>query len=322
MIMNEQNILVIGACGQIGGELVSALRKKYGHQRVIASDLQAQDKLPVDLFPYYRLDVTDRESLENLIKDEKITQIYHLAAMLSASGEQNPVKAWELNMNSLLSVLELSVKHKVAQVFWPSSIAVFGPDAEKTDCPQQGVTEPATVYGISKASGEYWCKYYFEKYGLDVRSIRYPGLISYSCAPGGGTTDYAVDIFHHAVNYKPFACFLKKDTTLPMMYMPDAIRATLELMEAPRENVLVRTAYNLGALSFSPQELATAIEREVPGFIVGYIPDFRQKIADSWPASIDDSAARSDWGWKPEYDLDRMVKDMLANLSLTQENER
>lgn len=314
--MKEQNILVIGACGQIGRELVTALRAKYGHQRVIASDIQAQDSLSVDVFPYYQLDVMNRENLENLITEEKVTQIYHLAAMLSASGERNPVKAWDLNMNSLLSVLELAVKHKVEKVFWPSSIAVFGPDAEKINCPQQGVTEPSTIYGISKVAGEYWCKYYFEKYGLDVRSIRYPGLISYTGAPGGGTTDYAVDIFHHAVNYKPFACFLKKDTILPMMYMPDAIRATLQLMDAPRENIKVRTAYNLGALSFSPEELAAAIEHEVPGFIVGYVPDFRQKIADSWPGSVDDSAAWRDWGWNPEYDLQGMVKDMLTNLSV------
>jgi nucleoside-diphosphate-sugar epimerase len=254
--------------------------------------------------------------LESLIVDLKITQIYHLAAVLSAKGESNPTLAWDLNMNSLLSVLNLSVKHKVSKVFWPSSIAVFGPDSEKINCPQQGVMEPSTVYGISKAAGEQWCKYYFEKYGLDVRSLRYPGLISYTGAPGGGTTDYAVDIFHHAVKDLPYTCFLKEDTALPMMFMPDAINATLQLMDAPARNIKVRTAYNLGALSFTPAELEAEIKHLIPEFSVTYQPDFRQAIADSWPQSIDDSAARKDWEWQPVYNLKAMVSEMLENLSV------
>lgn len=318
--MVQEKILVIGACGQIGRELTAALRLKFGQQQVLASDIQAQGNLSADMYPYFRLDVTDAAALETLIAEEKITQIYHLAAMLSASGEKNPKKAWDLNMDSLLSVLELSVKYNVKKVFWPSSIAIFGPDSEKVSTPQQGVTEPTTVYGISKAAGEYWCKYYFDKFGLDVRSIRYPGLISYTGAPGGGTTDYAVDIFHHAVEDKPFTCFLKEDTVLPMMYMEDAIRATLELMDAPKDKVLVRTAYNLAALSFSPQALTEEIVKLVPDFKVVYAPDFRQQIADSWPGSIDDRAARTDWGWEPAFNLEAMVKDMLLNLKELQEN--
>jgi len=317
--MDQEKILVIGACGQIGRELTAALRLKFGQMQVLASDIQAKNNLSTEVFPYQQLDVTDADALEKLIADEQVTQIYHLAAMLSANGEKNPKKAWDLNMNSLLSVLDLSVKYGVKKVFWPSSIAVFGPDSEKTNTPQQGITEPSTVYGISKAAGEYWCKYYFGKFGLDVRSIRYPGLISYTGAPGGGTTDYAVDIFHHAVEAKPFTCFLKKETVLPMMYMEDAIRATLELMDAPVKNIKVRSSYNLSGLSFSPEELATEIEKLVPDFKVDYTPDFRQQIADSWPGSIDDSAAQTDWNWKPAYNLEAMVSDMLLNLRALQE---
>ncbi|WP_316843787.1 NAD-dependent epimerase/dehydratase family protein [Pedobacter psychrodurus] len=318
--MDQEKILVIGACGQIGRELTAALRLKFGQKQVLASDIQATDNLSVEVFPYHQLDVTDVVALEKLITGEQVTQIYHLAAMLSATGEKHPKKAWDLNMDSLLSVLDLSVKYNVKKVFWPSSIAVFGPDSEKKNTPQQGITEPSTVYGISKAAGEYWCKYYFEKFGLDVRSIRYPGLISYTGAPGGGTTDYAVDIFHHAVEDKPFTCFLKKDTVLPMMYMADAIRATLELMDAPVDNIKVRTSYNLSGLSFSPEELSKEIEKLVEGFKVDYMPDFRQQIADSWPGSIDDRTAQKDWGWKPAYDLKAMVNDMLLNLRELQEH--
>ncbi|RQO73582.1 NAD-dependent epimerase [Pedobacter sp. KBW01] len=316
--MNKETILVIGACGQIGKELVVALRVKNGHDNVIAADILPQENLPAETAPYVKLNVLDAQALEALIVDQKITQIYHLAAVLSAKGESNPTLAWDLNMNSLLSVLDLSVKHKVNKVFWPSSIAIFGPDSEKINCPQQGVTEPTTVYGISKAAGEHWCKYYFEKHGLDVRSLRYPGLISYTGAPGGGTTDYAVDIFHHAVQCKPYTCFLSEETALPMMFMEDAINATLQLMDAPAENVHIRTAYNLGALSFTPQELAAEIKSHVPDFVVSYAPDFRQAIADSWPSSIDDSAARTDWGWKPAYDLTAMTDVMLENLWVLQ----
>ncbi|KIA95991.1 NAD-dependent epimerase [Pedobacter kyungheensis] len=318
--MNKETILVIGACGQIGKELLVALREKNGHDNVIAADIHPQESLPAETAPYVKLNVLDAQALEALIVDQQITQIYHLAAVLSAKGESNPTLAWDLNMNSLLSVLDLSVKHKVNKVFWPSSIAIFGPDSEKINCPQQGVTEPSTVYGISKAAGEHWCKYYFEKHGLDVRSLRYPGLISYTGAPGGGTTDYAVDIFHHAVQGKPYTCFLSEETALPMMFMEDAIHATLQLMDAPAENVHIRTAYNLGALSFTPQELAAEIKSQVPEFVVNYAPDFRQAIADSWPSSIDDSAARKDWGWKPAYDLKAMTTEMLENLLVLQAN--
>ncbi|MGM9478898.1 NAD-dependent epimerase/dehydratase family protein [Pedobacter sp. GSP4] len=316
--MNNTKILVIGACGQIGTELLVALRKKNGQENVIAADIRPQESVAADVAPYFTLDVMDTDALESLIVDLKITQIYHLAAVLSAKGENNPTLAWDLNMNSLLSVLELSVKHKIEKVFWPSSIAVFGPDSQKNNCPQQGVMEPSTVYGISKAAGEQWCKYYFEKYGLDVRSLRYPGLISYTGAPGGGTTDYAVDIFHHAVKDEPYTCFLSEKTALPMMFMPDAIDATLQLMDAPQESIKVRTAYNLNALSFTPEELEEEIKNLIPQFSVSYAPDFRQAIADSWPASIDDQAARTDWGWKPGYDLKTMVKEMLDNLRVLQ----
>jgi nucleoside-diphosphate-sugar epimerase len=311
-----EKILVIGACGQIGRELTAALRKQIPRHCVIAADIQPEDKIGLEVYPYRQLNVLHKEKLEALIAEEKITQIYHLAAMLSANGELNPQAAWQLNMDSLLTVLDLSVKYRVKKVFWPSSIAVFGPDSQKQNCPQQGITEPVTIYGISKAAGEYWCKYYFEKFGLDVRSLRYPGLISYSALPGGGTTDYAVDIFHHAVKGQLFTCFLEDHTALPMMYMHDAIRATLELMDAPGEQLLVRTSYNLGALSFTPKEIYEEIEKEVPGFRIHYAPDFRQQIAESWPQSVDDSQAKKDWGWEPAYDLKSMVSEMLRNLSV------
>jgi len=317
--MNKENILVIGACGQIGKELLVALRKKHGRENVFAADIHHFESLSQEITPYFMLDVLDAAALETLIVNLKITQIYHLAAVLSAKGESNPVVAWDLNMNSLLNVLSVSVRHKIKKVFWPSSIAVFGPDSEKIYCPQQGVTEPSTVYGISKVAGEYWCKYYFEKYGLDVRSLRYPGLISHTGAPGGGTTDYAVDIFHHAVKGLPYTCFLKKETALPMMFMTDAINATLQLMDTHWRNVKVRTSYNVGALSFTPEKLAAEIKMLVPGFSVDYAPDFRQEIADSWPQSIDDSTARKDWEWRPTYDLKAMVREMLENLWIPQE---
>jgi len=311
-----ENILVIGACGQIGRELTAALRLRYGRDAVLATDIQAKDQVALENSPYVQLDVLDKDKLSELIESQGTTQIYHLAAMLSASGERNPQAAWKLNMDSLMNVLDLSLKYGVKKVFWPSSIAVFGPDSPKQNCPQQGVTEPTTIYGISKAAGEYWCKYYFEKFGLDVRSLRYPGLISYTGAPGGGTTDYAVDIFHSAVKGEVYNCFLKEDTALPMMYMRDAIRATLELMSAPVDALSVRTAYNLGALSFTPAEIYKEIAKEVPGFEINYAPDFRQQIADSWPQSVDDRAAQKDWGWKPAYDLEKMVADMLGHIAV------
>lgn len=316
--MNKDKILVIGACGQIGTELLVALRKRYGQENVIATDIYYRTSVPAELMPYYKLDVMDADVLEALIVDLQVTQIYHLAAVLSAKGERDPVMAWELNMNGLLNVLDLSVKHKITKVFWPSSIAVFGPGSVKKDCPQQGVMDPSTVYGISKLAGEQWCRYYFEKHGLDIRSLRYPGLISYTGTPGGGTTDYAVDIFHYAIKGLPYTCFLKEDTALPMMYMADAINATLQLMDAPYKGISVRTAYNLGALSFAPAELEREIRTLIPEFSVSYEPDFRQDIAESWPDSIDDGEARRDWGWKPAYSLKTMVNKMLENLWVLQ----
>jgi nucleoside-diphosphate-sugar epimerase len=309
----KELILVIGACGQIGRELTTALRAKHGVDNVLATDIADPGSVSSAMEPYQKLNVMDTVALEALMESKAFTQVYHLAAVLSANGERNPKAAWDLNMNSLLNVLDLSVKYKVAKVFWPSSIAVFGPNSQKINTPQYGVMEPTTIYGVSKAAGELWCKYYFEKYGLDVRSLRYPGLIS-AGEPGGGTTDYAVDIFHSAVKAQVYECFLKEDTGLPMMYMPDAIRATLELMNAPVVNMSVRTAYNIGALSFTPQQIYAEIVKQLPDFKIAYQPDFRQAIADSWPQSIDDSTARKDWAWEPEYDLESMVIDMLKNI--------
>lgn len=308
----ETKILVIGALGQIGTELTIALRAKYGIENVIAADRASNINTPGT---YRQLDVLNMGMLADIVRKDGITQIYHLAAMLSATGEQNIHAAWELNMNGLLSVLKVATAQQLDKVFWPSSIAVFGPGSPKHLCPQETLTEPNTVYGISKRAGEYWCQYYFEKYGLDVRSIRYPGLISYTSPPGGGTTDYAVDIFHHALESQSYTCFLKEDTCLPMMYMPDAIRATMELMEAPAEQIRVRTAYNLSAMSFSPCDLAAMIKKHIPGFEINYMPDRRQGIADSWPASINDVSAHLDWGWQPAFDLGLMTSDMLKNLN-------
>ena len=312
--MRNEKILVIGASGQIGVELTLALRKMYGESQVIAADLREQSPLLAGTGPYISLDVMDKEVLRNQVAQQNITQIYLLAAILSATGEKNPTLAWNLNMQGLLNVLEIAREVKLDKVFWPSSIAVFGPSSPRQNCPQQTIIEPTTVYGISKYAGEFWCQYYWQRYGVDVRSVRYPGLISYKSAPGGGTTDYAIDIFHQALQKKSYTCFLKEDTYLPMMYMPDAIRATIELMEAPAQSVNVRTSYNLFAMSFSPKEIASCIRQQLPAFTISYAPDFRQQIADSWPQSIDDSIARSDWGWKEEFDLNLMTVDMLKNL--------
>jgi nucleoside-diphosphate-sugar epimerase len=312
--MIKEKILVIGASGQIGVELTMALRKLYGNANVIASDLREQNPLLEGTGPYVSLDVMNKEMLHVQVIRQNITQIYLLAAILSATGEKNPNLAWNLNMQGLLNVLDIAREEKLQKVYWPSSIAVFGPTSPRVNCPQQTVIEPITVYGISKYAGEFWCNYYHKRYGLDVRSLRYPGLISYKSEPGGGTTDYAVEIFHEALDEKKYTCFLKPDTYLPMMYMPDAIRATIELMEAPAERIGVRTSYNLSGMSFSPAEIAEEIGQLVPGFSISYAPDYRQSIADSWPQSIDDSVARADWGWKPEFDLKRMTADMLSNL--------
>ena len=312
--MLKEKILVIGASGQIGVELTLALRKMYGESNVLASDLREQNELLHGTGPYVSMDVMNKEMLHVQVIRQGITQIYHLAAILSATGEKNPHLAWNLNMQGLLNVLDIAREEKLHKIYWPSSIAVFGPTSPKQNCPQQTIIEPTTVYGISKYAGEFWCNYFHLKYGVDVRSLRYPGLISYKSAPGGGTTDYAIEIFHEALEEKKYESFLREDTYLPMMYMPDAIRATIELMEAPKEKISIRTSYNISSMSFSPKEIAHEIKKHIPDFNISYKPDYRQAIADSWPQSIDDSVARKDWGWKEEYNLTSMTKDMLANL--------
>lgn len=309
-----EKILVIGAGGQLGTELTKALANKYGSDAVIASDFQESVRSKFEYCSFRTLNVMDREAAATLIKEEQITQIYHLAAILSASGEKNPFQAWDLNMGGLLSVLELSKEHNIKKIFWPSSIAVFGPDTPKVNTTQDAFKNPTTVYGISKLAGEHWCEYYFNKYGVDVRSLRYPGLIGYKSMAGGGTTDYAVDIFHKAVNQENFSCFLQEDTYLPMMYMEDAVNATIQLMEAPATAIKIRTSYNISGMSFSPKEIYDCIKMHVPNFKISYAPDFRQQIADSWPKSIDDTAAKLDWGWKANYDLTKMTGEILTKL--------
>lgn len=313
--MQKDKILVIGASGQIGVELTLALRKIYGNANVVASDMREENELLKGSGPYVSMDVMNKEMLHVQVIRQNITQVYHLAAILSATGEKNPNLAWHLNMQGLLNVLEIANEEKLKKVYWPSSIAVFGPTSPKKNCPQQTIIEPTTVYGISKYAGEFWCNYYFHRYGVDVRSIRYPGLISYKSAPGGGTTDYAIEIFHEALEHKKYNCFLKEDTYLPMMYMPDAIRATIELMEADAAKISIRTSYNVSSMSFSPKEIATSIKKHIPEFEMSYKTDYRQAIAESWPQSIDDSVARKDWGWKEEFDLPTMTNDMIENLT-------
>ncbi|MBK8706208.1 MAG: NAD-dependent epimerase/dehydratase family protein [Saprospiraceae bacterium] len=308
--MQAETVLVIGANGQIGTVLAQALRGVYGENNVIASDLRppAEDH---GLFEI--LDVLDGARLLDIVQRYKVSQIYHLAAILSAKGEQDPKRAWEINMSSLFNVLEIAKDYKL-RVFFPSSIAVYGAHTPRMNTPQFTIREPSTVYGISKVAGENWCNYYYLRYGLDVRSIRYPGIIGYQSLPGGGTTDYAVDIYHKAVQGQPFECFLSADTMLPMLYMDDAIRATLELMFTAPDKIQVRTSYNLAGMSFTPAEIAASIQKHIPGFSISYKPDFRQAIADSWPQSIDDSKAREEWGWKPKFDLEAMTEDMLMHL--------
>lgn len=307
-------ILIIGAAGQLGSELTLALSQQYGGDNVIATDINPKALKKFDYCKTAVLDIMKHDEVTYLVKKENIKQIYHLAAVLSATGEKNPLFAWQLNMDSLLFVLELAKEHKMDKVYWPSSIAVFGPNTPKIHTPQYCVQEPNTVYGISKQAGERWCEYYFDKFGIDVRSLRYPGLIGYKSLPGGGTTDYAVDIYHKAIAEEHFVSFLREDSALPMMYMPDAIKATLDLMHAPKEQVKIRSSYNLSAISFTPQEIFESIKIHHPDFSISYAPDFRQAIADSWPDSIDDSRAREDWGWKHNYDLKKMTEDILANL--------
>ena len=313
--MKSEKILLLGSCGQIGVELTLALRAQYGNDAVIATDIKEEHPLLKGSGPFYQIDVMDINAVLALVKKESITQIYLLAALLSATGEKMPLKAWDINMTSLLQILELSVQEKIAKVYWPSSIAVFGSTTPKQATPQKTIVEPETVYGISKYAGENWCQYYAKRYGLDVRSIRYPGLISWKSLPGGGTTDYAVDIYLQALAQKKYTCFLSEHTYLPMMYMDDAIRATIELMEAPASQLTTRLAYNISAMSFSPKEIAASIQQHIPDFTIDYAPDFRQQIADGWPQSIDDTLAQKDWNWKAAFDLEKMTATMLENLS-------
>jgi nucleoside-diphosphate-sugar epimerase len=306
-------ILIIGANGQIGTELAAELATRHGNDAVITSDLAPKGRVPA--LHHETLDVTDAGALSTIVKRHKITQIYHLAAALSANGEKHPMWAWDLNMKGLLNVLELARYEKLDKVFWPSSIAAFGPGTPALDTPQTTVMDPTTVYGISKLAGERWCAWYHAKHGVDVRSLRYPGLISWKTPPGGGTTDYAVEIFHAAIKEGRYTCFLEKDQALPMMYMPDALRATIELMDAPADAVKQRGSYNLAGVSFTPEQIAASISVRLPGFAMDCQPDFRQAIAASWPRRIDDQAAQADWGWRLRYDLDAMVEDMLSNLT-------
>ena len=311
--MKKTRILLIGAGGQLGSELAQGLWKIYGIENVIASDIKdAQGILQEG--PYEKFDVMQRDKLFEILHRQQITQIYHLAAVLSATGEKDPRWAWKLNMESLLFVLEAAQELKLDKIYWPSSIAAFGPDTPKQETPQQTVMDPSTVYGMTKLAGELWCSYYFRRYGVDVRSLRYPGLVGWKTPPGGGTTDYAVDIFFKAVAEKKYTCFLAPDTYLPMMYMDDAVKATIDLMEAPAEKIRIRTSYNISAMSFCPSQLASTIKNYIPEFSIEYQPDFRQSIADSWPKSIDDSAAREDWGWQHQFGLEEMAQDILKNL--------
>ena len=309
-------ILIIGACGQIGTELVLTLREKYDNQSVIASDVRENCPEILANGPYVQLDILNREEVRNYVIEQKIEQVYLLAALLSATAEKNPDFAWKLNMEGLFTILDLAKEGYLKQIFWPSSIAVFGQTTPKNNTPQLTFMEPSTVYGISKLAGENWCAYYHAKFGVDVRSIRYPGLISYKSPPGGGTTDYAVDIFYKAKAGQEFSCFLKQDTELPMMFMDDAIRATIELMNADSKTLTVRTSYNIAGCSFTPEQIAEQIQKHIPEFQISYNSDFRQAIADSWPNSIDDSVAKKDWGWSSQYDLPKLVSIMLENVTV------
>lgn len=312
--MSTETILVIGASGQLGSELTLALRQRYGNSNVIATDIAMPKMANLLEGPFETLNVLNKADLYAIAEKYSVTQIYLLAALLSAKGEQNPLFAWDLNMNGLVNVLELAREKQIRKIYWPSSIAVFGPGTPKDNTPQECVMDPSTVYGISKLAGERWCSYYFQKYGVDVRSLRYPGLIGYKTPPGGGTTDYAVEIYHKAVEGIPFTSFLQKGTFLPMMYIEDAIRGTIELMETDASLINTRSSYNISAMSFAPEDVAASIQKVYPDFTIDYAPDFRQKIADSWPSSIDDSVARAEWNWKPAYDLDSLTKVMLEGV--------
>lgn len=308
--MTKKTILITGAGGQIGSVLTKTLRDTYGANSVIATDIRSTE---LGDGPFELLDVLNGNRLHELVNRYRVKEIYHLAAILSARGEQNPKIAWDINMDSLFNVLD-AAKERNLKVFFPSSIAAFGPNTPKVNTPQDTITQPTTVYGISKAAGENWCQYYFLKYGLDVRSVRFPGIIGYQSLPGGGTTDYAVDIYHKAILGEDFTCFLGPDTRLPMLYMDDAIQGVLQLMDAPKDKLSIRTSYNLAGVSFTPAEISAEIQKHHPDFKIRYAPDFRQAIADSWPQSIDDQQARQDWNWHPQFDLARMTADMLSHL--------
>ncbi len=310
----EGKTLIIGAVGQVGTELTEELRKKYGHENVIASDIRIPENQKDFFQPFEIIDVLDKEKLLSIIKKHNVKVIYHLAALLSANAEKNPEFAWKLNIDGLFNVLNLAKEKVIHQIFWPSTIAIFGPGTPKINTPQNTFTDPNTVYGISKLAGERWCEYYYEKYNVDVRSIRYPGLIGYKSLPGGGTTDYAVDIFHKAKKEGKYECFLSENASLPMMYMEDAIKATINIMEAPAEKIKVRSSYNIAGMSFSPKELANEIKEHLPDFEITYAPDYRENIAKTWPSSIDDSKAREDWDWKNDYGIKELVDIMLKNV--------
>jgi nucleoside-diphosphate-sugar epimerase len=313
MYIKEDKILIIGAGGQIGIELAQELSAIYSSNNVVVADLKPIAALQNN--PFENLDVLNKEQLFSIVKKHQITHVYLLAALLSATGEQNPMFAWKLNMEGLFNVLDLAKEKHIAKVYWPSSIAVFGPTTPSINTPQYTVMEPSTIYGISKQAGERWCEWYFHKFGVDVRSLRYPGLIGWKSAPGGGTTDYAVHIFHQALKTKTYECFLSENTALPMMHMEDAIRATIEIMHAPTENIKIRGAYNLAGISFTPQQIASEIKKHIPDFTITYNPDFRQAIADSWPKSILDDEAKNDWNWSTKYNLSSLVTNMLQNLA-------
>lgn len=310
----KQCILILGACGQIGTELTQKLRSMYGNHAVIASDIREPISGCSSLAPFEILDASNKEAILKVVQKYQITQVYLLAAMLSVTAEKYPAEAWRLNMDSILAVLDLAKEQHIQKIFWPSSIAVFGLSTPKIKTSQKTIMEPSTVYGISKLSGEFWCNYYHEQYGVDVRSLRYPGIISWKTKPGGGTTDYAVDIFFKALKERKYECFLAKDTRLPMMYMEDAVQATIALMQADRNRIKIRSSYNLAAIDFTPEEISEEIKKHLPDFEMSYHPDFRQKIADSWPQSIDDAEARKDWGWQHEFNLETMTRDMIHQL--------
>jgi nucleoside-diphosphate-sugar epimerase len=310
----KECILILGACGQIGTELTQKLRSTYGNEAVIASDIRQPDSGILEAAPFEILDASNKEAILKVVQKHQVTQVYLLAAMLSVTAEKYPEQAWRLNMNSILAVLDLAKEKHIQKIYWPSSIAVFGPTTPKINTRQKTIMEPSTVYGISKLAGEFWCNYYHQKYDVDVRSLRYPGIISWKTKPGGGTTDYAVDIYFKAVKDRKYKCYLSKDTRLPMMYMEDAVNATIALMQADRNRIKIRTSYNLAAIDFTPEEISEEIKKHLPDFEISYQPDFRQKIADSWPQSIDDSDARIDWDWQYEFNLETMTKDILYHI--------